>query len=1352
MASTTGRAESYNPDIEQYESYRERMDYYFVANDISDERKKVAVILSVMGAKEYRLLKSVVAPQKVSELTLKEVDEALKEHYNPKPPVMLERYKFYQRNQRADENIATYYAELKKMAETCDFSTFRKEALRDRFVCGLAEESVQRRLLSEDDITIEKAVKLATSMEAASKGTAALKTLEQKSSTSTTVNYGEIECYCCGKKGHTKKQCRYRELSCDNCHRKGHLKQVCKNSKKGSSRSQNNPKSTGSTSKWKGQEHKYKTRRKSRLGVSHVEGDQSESGSVECSESNTDDDDNVYYIGVHKVGKGVKPIMVDVEIEDTTLSMELDTGCGVSIVSQSVYEKNFKQKVKVDKCDIKLKTFTRQTIPVMGKCMVNVNYHGKKERLPLIIVKNEGPTLLGRDWLWEIPLRWKEIFEVHHVTPSGTPQDRIEKAIADSEVFDSSVGRIKGVQAKLKVKSDAEPRFFKPRPIPFAIKDKVAEEIDRLVKEGVLEPVEFSDWAAPVVPVQKPDGKIRLCGDYKITVNPQLEVKEYPMPRPEELFASLQGGKKFTKLDLKNAYQQVDLEEKSRQYVTINTHLGLYRYTRLPFGVSSAPAIFQECMDKILHGLKGVGCYLDDIIVTGSSDEEHASNLESVLKRLSQFGLRLKRSKCAFMQDSVEYLGHVVDAGGLHPSPSRVEAIASASPPKDASEVQSFTGLINYYRKFIPNLASILKPIDGLKKKQVFEWTSECQKAFDLVKKILSSSKVLVYFDPSKEVTLAVDASPYGIGAVISHVTEEGDKPIAYASRKLTKAEMNYSQLEKEALAIVYGVRYFHQYLCGRKFMLLTDHKPLTFLLGPKKGIPVLAASRLQRWAILLSGYVYDIKYRTSQQNANADFLSRLPGSGKVESEEDEFVVKWTEEATQMNETQLKSLPVTADRVRRATDTDRVLPKVRFFVQNGWPCRDEISPELQVWLRKKDEMTVESGCLLWGIRVIIPDGLQQHILEELHRGHQGMVRMKSLARMHVYWPGLDQDIERLVQACSSCQAMQTLPPAAPVNPWAWPSQPWHRVHVDFAGPFLDQMFLLVVDAHSKWPEVIPMRSTTAANTIRVLRCLFSRYGLPHEVVSDNGPQFVAEEFAVFLKKNGIKHIKSAVKHPASNGEVERFVQTFKKAMKKAKPDGGDVQLKLARFLLSYRTTPHVVTQETPSKMFMGRDLRTRLSQVRPDLGLKLQQKRAPKKERVRSFEVGERVRVLDFRIHSERWSEGMVTRVLGPVTYQVVVDGIRWKRHVDQIRRMSQCVDSMAEPLRQTVPNTDIYNDRDTITRALTDEDIPNTHTSQSPKKIPQTQDKSHTEQQQHTEQNLRRSKRHISKPDRLDL
>ena len=1370
MASSTGKADSFDPEVEQYESYRERMDQYFIANDVTDDKKKVAVILSVMGAKEYGLLKSLVAPKKVSELKLSEIDEVLKQHYNPTPPVMLERYKFYQRNQRVEESIATYYAELKKMAETCEFGTFRGEALRDRFVCGLAEKNTQKRLLSEDDLTIDKAVKLALSMEAASQNAETLKSNQRNSSSASAyVHYATLECHCCGKKGHLKRQCKYKEYSCDICHRKGHLKVMCRNneSRSGSTSSSSSsykPRREKSTLKGRGytktskgnsHEQRHKSRRKSRVGVSHVEGNESNShSSSESSDTEPHTDDQMYYIGVHRVGKGVKPIMADVEIENTSIQMEVDTGCGVSIVSKSFYDRELKEKVGIEKTDIKLKTFTGEVIPVVGKCRVHVTCQGRTEKLPLIVVKNKGPALLGRDWLMKIPLRWEEM-SVNHVTKDTLP-DRFEKLIANSEVFESSGGKVQGVQAHLKVKTDAQPKFYKPRTIPFAMKDKVGEEIKRLVKEGVLEPVEYSDWAAPVVPVQKPDGSIRLCGDYKVTVNPQLEVKEYPIPRPEELIASLQGGKKFTKLDLKNAYQQVELDENSRQYVTINTHLGLFRYTRLPFGVSSAPAIFQECMDKILHGLDGVGCYLDDIIVTGSTDEEHLTNLDQVLSRLSRFGLRLKKSKCMFMQSSVEYLGYKVDAEGIHPSPSRVEAIASARAPQDASEVQSFVGLINYYRKFIPNLATILEPIDALKKCKEFEWTPQCQRAFQEVKKILTSGAVLVYFDPQKDVTLAVDASPYGIGAVISHATPEGDKPIAYASRKLTKAETNYSQLEKEALAIVYGVRIFHQYLCGKKFTLLTDHKPLTYLFGPKRGIPVLAASRLQRWAILLSGYVYDIQYRTSKQNANADFLSRLPGSETLEDKPDEIVVMWTNEAAELNQVQLDSLPVDAIRVKQATDKDKVLSKVKYWVQNGWPRNHEVSTEFHPWIKRKDELTVESGCLLWGIRVVIPEKLQPRILDELHCGHPGIVKMKSLARMHVFWPGLDQQIEQVVQACSSCQVVQSMPAQAPVNPWAWPSQPWHRIHVDFAGPFLDRMFLVVVDAHSKWPEVIPMKSTTASSTIRVLRSLFSKYGLPHEVVSDNGPQFVAEEFAAFLKKNGIKHIKSAVKHPASNGEAERFVQTFKRAMKKAKSEEGDVHLKLARFLLSYRTTPHVGTRETPAKLFMGRELRTRLSQVRPNLGLKLQQSRAPKKDHVRTFVVGERVMVSDFRIYSDKWSEGVVTRVLGPVTYQVMVDGLCWKRHVNQMRGMSQ-FEVNKEPPEQITPNT--LPDRHMYTTpiqehiTITTNTKPDPPASQSSETVMSSeQNKTQTQENTLVEPALRRSTRKIRKPDRLSL
>lgn len=303
----------------------------------------------------------------------------------------------------------------------------------------------------------------------------------------------------------------------------------------------------------------------------------------------------------------------------------------------------------------------------------------------------------------------------------------------------------------------------------------------------------------------------------------------------------------------------------------------------------------------------------------------------------------------------------------------------------------------------------------------------------------------------------------------------------------------------------------------------------------------------------------------------------------------------------------------------------------------------------------------------------MPESLQQYVLKELHEGHPGMVRMKSLARGHVYWPRLDQQLEELVGSCDDCRQYQTLPPKAPVNPWRWPTEPWQRIHVDFAGPFLGSMFLLVVDSHSKWPEVIPMKTTTAEKTITVMRKMFSRYGLPHTVVSDNGPQFVAHEFKEFLKKNNVELIKSAVKHPASNGEVERFVQTFKQSMKKSQNDSGNLHQKLDRFLLSYRVTPHSVTKETPSKLFLKRELRTRLSSLKPSPSTKLSkgQSHEVMEGSVRQFSVGDSVSGLDFRKHYGKWVTGVVYKVLGPVTYLIQVEGQTWKRHLNQIRSKS---------------------------------------------------------------------------------
>ena len=271
--------------------------------------------------------------------------------------------------------------------------------------------------------------------------------------------------------------------------------------------------------------------------------------------------------------------------------------------------------------------------------------------------------------------------------------------------------------------------------------------------------------------------------------------------------------------------------------LTINTHKGLFRYGRLPFGTTSAPALFQRAMDQILSGLPGVQCYLNDILCTGTSDDEHLHNLDATLQRLKDYGLRVRNEKCYFFRPSVEYLGHVINADGLHTAPSKVAAVVDAPPPQNVSQLRSFLGLLNYYGRFISNLSSLLQPLhELLRQDKNWKWTAGCQEAFEKAKNVLSSSEVLTHFNPSLQLQLACDASPYGVGAVLSHVLPSGEeKPIAFASRTLNKAESNYAQLEREALSIVFGVRKFHQYLYGRRFTLLTDHRPLKTILGPHR-------------------------------------------------------------------------------------------------------------------------------------------------------------------------------------------------------------------------------------------------------------------------------------------------------------------------------------------------------------------------------------------------------------------------------------------------------------------------------------------------------------------------------------
>ena len=765
--------------------------------------------------------------------------------------------------------------------------------------------------------------------------------------------------------------------------------------------------------------------------------------------------------------------------------------------------------------NVKLKTYSGEPLPVHGSITVEVCEGTQKMSLNLLVVGDRGPSLLGRDWMHCLRLNWNSILHLQVHSLNNLLQKH-------SDVFKDELGTLKDFEAKIYIEPGANPRFCKARPVPYAYRSKVEAELDRLIEQNIIEPIPFSDWAAPIVPVLKADNTIRICGDYKVTVNQVSKLDRYPIPKIEDLFAKLSGGTVFTKLDLSQAYQQLMLDEESKKYIVINTHRGLFRYNRLPFGISSAPGIFQRTMESLLQGIPKVVVYLDDILVTGLSEEDHLLTLQKVLQRIESSGLRLKKNKCKFMVPSVSYLGYKIDAQGLHPLPEKMDAIMKAPSPTSLTELKSFLGLLSYYGKFIPNMSTVVHPLyDLLKKSTKWKWTEDEEQAFKLAKEQLTSNSVLIHFDPGKEVLLSCDASAYGIGAVLSHRLPDGtERPIGFSSRTLSAAEQKYSQIEKETLACVFGVKRFHSYLFGHRFTLITDHKPLLTLINAHRAIPTHTSNRIQRWALTLSMYEYSISFKSTAAHGNADALSRLP---LPETSKDPPVPAETVLLLE----QLSESPISVKQIKLWTRRDPTLSRVLQFTLYGWPDKPPEDPAFKPYWTRKLELSTQDGVLLWGNRVVVPIPGRLPILDELHSCHPGVSRMKTLSRMFVWWPALDSDVEEKVKSCSICQSNRPAPPAAPLHPWSWPTTPWTRLHLDLAGPFLGHMFFILVDAHSKWIEVEQMTSTTSSAIISTLRNIFSRFGLPNVIVTDNGRNFVSAEFESFLKRNGIQHLTSA---------------------------------------------------------------------------------------------------------------------------------------------------------------------------------------------------------------------------------
>lgn len=499
--------------------------------------------------------------------------------------------------------------------------------------------------------------------------------------------------------------------------------------------------------------------------------------------------------------------------------------------------------------------------------------------------------------------------------------------------------------------------------------------------------------------------------------------------------------------------------------------------------------------------------------------------------------------------------------------------LTTSSKPSNRTTLQSFLVLLAFYDRFIANRATIAKELYALLEKDApWKWDKRHREAFQQLKEAITQETVLAHYDEKKGLVVSCDASPYGVGAVLAQLDKDGNEaPIMFTSRTLGEAEKNYSQLDREGLAIVFAMQRFHRYLAGRHVTVTTDHQPLLGIMGPKAPVPAVLSPRMTRWCVKLAAYDYELVYRAGRHNQNADALSRLPLRESEDEPRPPGDVLMLEALTKP--------PMTAKDLADQTAVDPTLSEVLQAVKSG-EVKKLAGERFTAYKMKSTELSIHRGCLIWGSRIVIPTSMRPEALALVHAGHRGVVAMKACARSYLWWPGIDKEIEACVAQCDTCQRHQKAIPKGSSPTWERPSTPWDTLHVDFAGPVDGKVFLVIVDAFTKWLEVRAISSMTSASVICELRNVFATFGVPRKVVSDNGSAFVSNEIKTFYRLNGVLAVTSAPYHPATNGQAERMVQQLKQAL--AKREREEVKCFLPRFLYKQHTTVHTATGKTPA--------------------------------------------------------------------------------------------------------------------------------------------------------------------------
>ena len=694
---------------------------------------------------------------------------------------------------------------------------------------------------------------------------------------------------------------------------------------------------------------------------------------------------------------------------------------------------------------------------------------------------------------------------------------------------------------------------------------------------------------SPAVFVKKKTGDIRLCVDYR-ELNKKTTRDAYPLPLPDEVQDCLAGSSVFSTLDLQSSYWQlaVNPQDKEKTAFCPGPGMGLFQFCRMPFGLSGAPSSFQRFMDTIFRGLLYVTIYLDDILIHSADEDTHKVHLKEVFNRLSDAGVTLRGKKCRIGMTSVTYLGHVFSANGMTPDPNKILAVQQWPTPTNVTTVRQFLGLASYYRRYIHHFSHIAAPLHALTQKNtVFCWNESCQQAFTTLKERLVQPPILQYpqfHSSASQFAVYTDASDVGLGAVL----EQDNHVIAYASRILTKAERNYSVIQKECSAIVYATKQFRHYLLGRQFKIHTDHAPLQWLSAQRmEGL-------LCRWALALQEFSFTIVYRKGTLNQNADSLSRrdYPNNDALSTA-----------AT------FCSIGIPLDILREAQKSDPVIHNIHHHLSRSHEKPTDVQwrkQPLNRYAKLWPQLIIKDGivCRHYSpgpdselITVpVLPRTLQQEALHQAHNtpssGHQGQDKTLQRLRLDAYWVGMASDVTKHCQKCTTCQqAKLPTPPKVPLVSVPV-GRPWEMLAVDVlevpqstAG---NHYLLVVQDYFTKWAEVFPMPDQTAKRITNILISLCARMGLPRIIHSDQGRNFESAILHQTLQAFGVNKSHTSAYHPQGDGMVEHLNRSILQMLRSYVTKETDWEQYLPLIMYAYRTTVHSSTQVSPFQLMFGR--------------------------------------------------------------------------------------------------------------------------------------------------------------------